>query len=219
MNGDQGEVIMFRIPRHETILFVENIHPQTGSGQLYDLFSNYGLVYDVKLFEVEGKACLYAFAKYYSIKAAHEGQRALNGCWINGTQLKVSFSKPRQNDKIFPLDIHKSIELANYYIGFNSWSTCIASLAQDSLEINEESGNHKCTYHCTIQLSLKDGRSIECAGKATSNQKDKSVAIEFAKKNAITDARKNAFGMVALIVLDSGKVAVHFVNDSMDHWK
>jgi hypothetical protein len=40
-----------------------------------------------------------------------------------------------------------------------------------------------------------------------------SEVIEFAKKNALTDARKAAFQKISLVVLESGKVAVHFLEE------
>ena len=82
-------------------------------------------------------------------------------------------------------------------------------------------------------FSLYDGRSVEAEGEAKGSGNEKRFVIEYAKKNAVTDARfketvnssfddwrKNAFQMIAIIELENGKVAAHLLSDtSLDHWK
>ena len=66
---------------------------------------------------------------------------------------------------------------------------------------------------------MKDGRQLEVAGKATGGARDKATVIEFAKKNAVTDARKNLFQKLAIVILDNEKVAVHFIDAPMTEWE
>jgi hypothetical protein len=42
--------------------------------------------------------------------------------------------------------------------------------------------------------------------------------IEYAKKNAVTAAKKNAFEQIVL-VLFNGKVAVHFLKEGLKQWE
>ncbi len=44
------------------------------------------------------------------------------------------------------------------------------------------------------------------------------TVIEFAKKKAVTEAYKNAFSSMAIILLRSGKVAIHFLDTSVEKW-
>jgi len=123
--------------------------------------------------------------------------------------------KKRQNRRQTTLDINRSIELANYYIGFNHWSSSIISLSQDSLEYNETAKSFKCSYSCKVMFRLVDGRTVEASGTGNTTANEKRTAIEYSKKNAVTDARKKAFEKVVLINLESGKVAVHFLNEEI----
>jgi hypothetical protein len=66
---------------------------------------------------------------------------------------------------------------------------------------------------------LKDSRYLEVTGKATGGARDRAIVLEFAKKNAITDARKAMFQRLALIVLGEGKVAVHFLDAPLEEWE
>eukprot|EP01114_Cavostelium_apophysatum_P022447 TRINITY_DN8126_c0_g1_i2.p1 TRINITY_DN8126_c0_g1~~TRINITY_DN8126_c0_g1_i2.p1 ORF type:complete len:140 (+),score=7.15 TRINITY_DN8126_c0_g1_i2:291-710(+) len=123
--------------------------------------------------------------------------------------LAVRFARGR-TEKELPLDINRSIELANYYIGFDRWSSSIQRLDKEELTV-DQNGHHTCTYVCDFQFMLTDGRSFVGTGRATGGGKDKANVIEFAKKNAVTDARKKTFQQIALIILEDGKVAVHFL--------
>jgi recombination DNA repair RAD52 pathway protein len=115
------------------------------------------------------------------------------------------------------LDINRSIELANFYIGFNQWSSSIVSLVQESFEFLEESQQFRCSYCCTVRLELRDGRNTESKGRATTAGKDKSVIIEFAKKKAVTEAKRNVFQTIFIVLLKSGKVAVELLETEMEH--
>ncbi len=103
----------------------------------------------------------------------------------------------------------------SYYIGFNKWSTSIVSLVAENLEYDEATNHFRCTYTCRIRFDFEDGRSIEASGKATGGAKEKSTVIEFAKKNAVTDAHKNSFKRLAMIVLF---LAANLMLTTLDTW-
>eukprot|EP01118_Nematostelium_gracile_P020538 TRINITY_DN9988_c0_g1_i1.p2 TRINITY_DN9988_c0_g1~~TRINITY_DN9988_c0_g1_i1.p2 ORF type:complete len:156 (-),score=45.71 TRINITY_DN9988_c0_g1_i1:497-964(-) len=116
-----------------------------------------------------------------------------------------------------PLDINRSVELANHYLGFNRWSSNILSLNQEFLEYGD---SFKCCYNCRVAYQFPDGRIVEAEGRATYSASDKKVAIELAKKHAITDARKNGFQQIVLIELEDGRTAVHILGQCLDdHWQ
>jgi RNA recognition motif-containing protein len=162
----------------------------------------------------------FAFVKYYSKKSAVEAQQKMDKFPFHGKPCKLRFSsssKARTRD--MALDINRSIELLNYYVGFNEWSSSILALNQELLEFDESTMHFRCTYACNTSISLRDGRSIEGIGQATSGGNDRSTVIEFAKKNAVTDSRKNAFSLIALVLLGEGKTAVHFLSDGLQQWE
>ena len=47
--------------------------------------------------------------------------------------------------------------------------------------------------------------------------RDRATVIQFAKKNSVTDARKNLFQRLAIVMLP-GKVAVHFLDALLEEW-
>eukprot|EP01116_Phalansterium_solitarium_P020732 TRINITY_DN6203_c0_g1_i1.p1 TRINITY_DN6203_c0_g1~~TRINITY_DN6203_c0_g1_i1.p1 ORF type:complete len:229 (+),score=36.44 TRINITY_DN6203_c0_g1_i1:97-783(+) len=205
-----GEVIFFRTPPLDcTLLVAGDCVAEESSAQLFDIFSQFGLVFDTKVFGDRGLGN-FAFVKYYSKNAAIRAHREANGLKVGGAPLKVKFAMPRSH-RDAPLDISKSIELANYYIGFNMWcSSVVALLAVPSASGPDGgAGAWRSTYECIVRVTLADGRWVEARGQATSGAKDRVIAIEHAKKNALTDARKRAFQRLALVILASGKVAVH----------
>jgi len=214
----EGEVIFFKTPTESSVLYVDNISTNAVLDEMHELFGSFGLLYEIKIFTIENKKTNSAFVKYYSKRSANQAKEALHDHLFCGLPLRVNMSKPRPNSTQFVLDINKSIELANYYIGFNSWTSSILGLSQESLVFEEASGHYRCTYVCKVRLNVADGRFVEAEGKATGGGSDKSTVIEFAKKNAVTDARKKAFEKIALVILFTGKVAVHFLNETLDSW-
>jgi recombination DNA repair RAD52 pathway protein len=126
--------------------------------------------------------------------------------------MKASISRPKKGERRdLILDINRSIELANYYIGFNQWSSSIVSLTQDAFEYNETTNQYRCVHTCVVRFMLKDGRSTEGKGQGTAVGKEKLNTVEFSKKNAITQARRTMFQSVIIVLLKNGKVAVHVI--------
>ncbi|PRP82265.1 hypothetical protein PROFUN_06277 [Planoprotostelium fungivorum] len=185
-------------------------------------------------------SALFAYVKYYTKQATQKALKDLKGTKLHDKPLLLNLAR-QGKDEMIPLDITRSIDLAkpSYYLGYNGWRTSVHSLSQDALEFHEETGVYKCDYTCTVLLSLPDGRQVEATGKASHSAKNKSTAIQNSKKIAVTEARKAVFKETVLVVLDNGKVressqfsrdhlrivthaakvAVHFLEDSYDHWR
>lgn len=77
------------------------------------------------------------------------------------------------------------------------------------MQFDQSTDLFTCAYECSIRFSFRDDRIVEAKGQATRASKDKSNAVEFAKKNAVSDAKKKAFQLLALVLLPNGKVAVY----------
>jgi DNA repair and recombination protein RAD52 len=84
----------------------------------------------------------------------------------------------------------KVIELANSIFGFNGWSSSIVDITPDFIE--ESQGRFRVGVTAVVKVSLKDGTSHEDVGYGISENKIKGSAIENAKKEAVSDARKRA---------------------------
>lgn len=83
------------------------------------------------------------------------------------------------------------ISLANKIFGFDGWSSEIKNITEEYCEIVDQKIN--VAYTCTCRVTLKNGVYKEDVGFGSSeNQKIKGLAIEKAKKEAVTDALKRA---------------------------
>jgi len=83
------------------------------------------------------------------------------------------------------------IELANQIFGFNGWSSSVVDITPDYIE---ESNKGRFTVGVTavVKVMLKDGTFHEDVGFGMSEHPKKGSAIENAKKEAVSDARKRA---------------------------
>lgn len=95
------------------------------------------------------------------------------------------------NTKLTYVEGWRIIGLANKIFGFDGWSSEIKSLAEDyNLD---ENGKISVGYSCLCRVTLKNGIFKEDIGFGNSeNQKMRGMAIEKAKKEAVTDALKRA---------------------------
>jgi RNA recognition motif-containing protein len=209
------------VPSEESTLFVANIPSEIEEEELEEIFGKYGILHEVHSFEVDNPTiptppskC--AFVRYYSVVSAKKALKATHGQILNKKKLKVIFAKKRKLEdsatRDYDLPFHKCIELVNYYLGFHTWSSSIVSMEKIQYEQRKEDRLFSCTYRCTVRLTLReDNRSVEGIGEGTAIDSDKGEVVDKAKKTALTNARRNAFARTVLIVLDNGKVAVHFL--------
>ena len=86
----------------------------------------------------------------------------------------------------------KVIARANEVFGFNGWASEVVSVNEDFLE-KVGDNSYSCCYTAMVRVTLKDGTYHEDLGTGImENAKGKGMAIEKAKKEAITDAKKRA---------------------------
>lgn len=86
----------------------------------------------------------------------------------------------------------QAIQLANQIFGYSGWSCSIIEMVNDYCE-QDAQGKYSVGITATVRITLKDGNSHEDVGYGSSEgQSKKGPAIEKAKKEAISDARKRA---------------------------
>ncbi|KRH93598.1 DNA repair and recombination protein RAD52/RAD22 [Pseudoloma neurophilia] len=84
-----------------------------------------------------------------------------------------------------------AISIANRIFGYNGWSSTVKSLTVDFLD--EAGGRFSTSVSAMVKVTLSDGTSHEDVGLGSAeNQRTKSMALEKAKKEAVTDALKRA---------------------------
>jgi DNA repair and recombination protein RAD52 len=87
----------------------------------------------------------------------------------------------------------KAIQLANQIFGFNGWSSSVVDVTPDFIE--ENPGKFTVGVTAVVRVMLKDGTYHEDVGYGCAENPRKGTAIENAKKEAVTDARKRALRM------------------------
>nr|XP_006814426.1 PREDICTED: RAD52 motif-containing protein 1-like [Saccoglossus kowalevskii] len=112
------------------------------AAKLNDTFSRFGLLYNVqvhvgKLIAINEEEddnetpikSYYAFVKYYSHNAAVQARRIMNGRTLMDQALFIKKCDPKRSvdPNQYYLGLNRCQELANYYLGFNSWSSSITS--------------------------------------------------------------------------------------------
>ena len=96
------------------------------------------------------------------------------------------------NAKFTYIESWKVIQLANQIFGYNGWSCSILDCTADYCE-QDAQGKYSVGISATVKVTLTNGASHEDIGFGSSeNQGKKGAAIEKAKKEAISDARKRA---------------------------
>lgn len=91
--------------------------------------------------------------------------------------------------KLWYVETHQSINLANYIFDFNGWSSSIKEFSIDFM--TEREGRWSMGISCIVRVQLKDGAYHEDIGYGIcSNMPDRGAAIEKVKKEAASDALK-----------------------------
>ncbi|VDH91338.1 RAD52 motif-containing protein 1 [Mytilus galloprovincialis] len=131
------EIIDFKRPEgNRKNLYVNSIPGSSAEDvqeYLYSVFSLYGLIHGIQIYpystsnQSEKVAGYYGFVTFYSVIAAHSAKESLsNKITISGTECKIAYAKRKKDTQtVTTLHFAKCQELANYYLGFNGWSTTI----------------------------------------------------------------------------------------------
>ncbi|XP_060095103.1 RAD52 motif-containing protein 1 [Heteronotia binoei] len=228
-----AEVLEFLVPTgNGRTLLVLGLETNATEHALYLAFSAFGPLYSVRLHRnaaVAGPG-YYALVKYYSTRDASRAQLACNRQPLfQKSALKVCLCTrqrpfPQQN---LALNSHKCQELANHYLGFNSWSSRIVTLQDISgFEENEEEdsrallASQRCKYLCIQELTIPQhsicARGVGVAETPVDPSQGFLTATRSAQKLAAQKALSDAFQKIVLVVLENGKVAVEFISPQED---
>ena len=105
---------------------------------LHEHFSKWGLIYNLNLSKCDSDPTdYYCYIKYYSSRAACKAKRENKGTVsLEDGQLKfrVSGSSGGRGSCSLPLARSKCEELANYYLGFNGWSSQVLYHRKEDIE-------------------------------------------------------------------------------------
>jgi len=94
------------------------------------------------------------------------------------------------NAKYTYIESWRGISLANSIFGFNGWSCSVVDLSPDFIE--ESNGRFSVGVTAVVRITLRDGTSHEDVGYGNGEHPKRGLAIEKAKKEAVSDARKRA---------------------------
>ncbi|PIK55168.1 hypothetical protein BSL78_07898 [Apostichopus japonicus] len=235
-----AEVIRFMSPQSErTNLYVTGLMElKLSSEQIYiklhTVFSEFGLLYEIQVFpstkhgpqEEEDKdhaeissRSYYAFVKFYSSFAAAKAVATLNKKYlIHGKLLKVSFATRKVKDD-YPLHYSACCSLAQYYLGFNGWSSHVVHIHEDK----DHGDPTLVRFLCATKLNIPK-HHITCEGIGLSENtfpdvndlRSRLEAIKKTRRNSFSRAMENAFQQIALVVLSNGKVAVELCSEKPD---
>jgi RNA recognition motif-containing protein len=224
--------------------------------ELKALFDPYGLVYAVKLIYPtsstvsqaseavdmpEKQEKPFGFVTFYSVGAARLAFKTIRkNSWNDRNAMYVQFSRKRkreegQEDEKIPLPIHSALELANYYLGFDTWSSSIVGgfkrieTTECSNEVQQwaekrfveqsPSGPNKAqsklptiamAYSCKVVYKFQDGHVVEAEGQGMAIGYKADEVIPMAKKIAVTHARKEAFARMVIVILNK-KVGIRIL--------
>lgn len=93
--------------------------------------------------------------------------------------------------KFIYVESWKVIELANSIFGFDGWSSNIVDITPDFIE-SISGGKFRVGVTAVVKVTLPGSTFHEDVGYGMAENKNKGIAIENAKKEAVSDARKRA---------------------------
>uniref|UniRef100_A0A8D0H3Y8 RAD52 motif-containing protein 1 n=1 Tax=Sphenodon punctatus TaxID=8508 RepID=A0A8D0H3Y8_SPHPU len=224
------EVLEFRVPTEpcKTLLVwgLENEEEHS----LYSVFSEFGLLYSVRVHRNASVAepGYYALVKFYSARDASRAQQACSSQQLfQKSPLKVYVCTRQKafQQQVLSLNSYKCQELANYYLGFNGWSSRIFTL--QNLSGFEKEGNEvpgglpksQCLkYLCAQEVMLPHhGICTRGIGVAEVSVENNQVTqTRSVMKLAVQRALSDAFQKILLVILENGKVAVEYSSAQED---
>ncbi|XP_067825163.1 RAD52 motif-containing protein 1 [Heptranchias perlo] len=232
----QAEVVDFKVPTgNSKTLFVCNILPRESEAEIYDcifkVFSEFGLLYFVRVCRnaAVAKPGYYAIVKFYSAVNASRAQNGTNNqCLFQEIPLKVRMCTTQRSVKVFQehqiaLNSIKCQELANYYLGFNGWSSHIIALqnisdggeenTQEMVQPERENIKYLCIMEVKFIKSVMCCRGIGVSEEFDQDATDPlnyALKLGRAQKSATQKALSDAFQKILLVVLGNGKVSVQW---------
>ncbi|XP_059937516.1 RAD52 motif-containing protein 1 isoform X2 [Mesoplodon densirostris] len=229
------ELVPFAVPigGDKTLLVWELSSGPTAEAlqhSLFTVFSQFGLLYSVRVFPnaaVAGPG-FYAIIKFYSARDAHRAQKACDQKQLFQTspvKVRLGTRHKAVQHNTLALNSSRCQELANYYFGFNGWSKRIIKL-QDLSNLEERENEDIVTpiqkqslkFFCALEVVLP---SHECRSPGVGMAEEPLVKMEegslsflmkrkVTQKLAIQKAMTDAFQKLLIVVLESGKIAVAY---------
>lgn len=234
----EPELIRFVIPNETSTLYVSGVSFKLSDAELKSIFSNFGLVNSAILYVKNGTEnenenenelndqLKFGFVRFYSIRSAEAACSYFKkNKWEGEKFMTVRFARKRKKEgdskiTVFSkntLSITQSIELANYYIGYKNWSSSIVNIKlndKNQDQINSDEKNIVSIYECEVKLIFNDNKTVMGKGIGIYESPTKTESIENAKKIAVTNARKDAFQKIGIVLLESGKVYLSILTNN-----
>jgi len=118
--------------------------------------------------------------------------RELDRTTFRNKTIRIKATESKQSEITFDLPLHKAIELANYYLGFNGWRSGVVRITKKELPKENDNTLFFCCHEATARVTLPDGRSTEGDGEGVCDGNSRGEAINLSKKVALSMALKNA---------------------------
>ncbi|KAL2764856.1 RAD52 motif-containing protein 1 isoform 8, partial [Daubentonia madagascariensis] len=202
----------------------------TPQHSLFTVFSQFGLLYSVRVFPnaAVARPGFYAIIKFYSARDAHRAQEACDRKQLfqkSPVKVRLGTRHRAVQHQALALNSFQCQELANYYFGFNGWSKRIIKLQELSdLEERENEDivapyqKQSLKFFCALEVLLP---SYECRSTGVGMAEEPVYKLEegplsflmkrkTAQKLAIQKALSDAFQKLLIVVLESGKIAVEY---------
>ncbi|XP_034360159.1 RAD52 motif-containing protein 1 isoform X2 [Arvicanthis niloticus] len=225
-----AELISFVVPtQSDKVLLVWELSAgppaEALSHSLFTVFSQFGLLYSVRVFPnaaVAGPG-FYAIVKFYSSRDAQRAQKTCDGKPLFQTspvKVRLGTRHKALQHQAFALNSSRCQELANYYFGFNGWSKRIikelSGLEDATLAVSMQKRNPQ--FFCAVEVVLPSygcrspgvGISEEPQHQLEEGQSPFLTKRKRAQKLAFQAALSDAFQKLTILVLESGKIAVEY---------
>lgn len=167
----------------------------------------------------------YAYINYYSSKAAEKALKTFgtNNLVINGQSCRLVRKNRDLTSNGRPLSLHQCEKLANFYLGFNGWTSQILYHqleAEEKTQGQQGQGGGNKTYATAIKLKFPNfNLNVEGVGIAEAeflNLTEKLHQIAMAQKFSRSAAMVNAFSKVILVLVHNSYKndgGLHFVTE------
>ena len=223
------EIIEFKTPGPATLLYLTQIETEEGVEEgevrscLLEHFSQWGLLYKLNMgLSDDPSPQFYCYLRYYSVRAAARAKIDNRGCvTLMEGRVRLKLGRAGRGDREsrhLPLARVKCEELANYYLGYNGWSSAVL------YHRSEDTGDPAIiTYVTVVRLEFpSSGLDCEGAGRceaARSGDKmeDFRVTAELAKRSK-GEAVLAAWDKVVLVVVAGARVSVEINTTKRDHF-
>jgi len=161
----------------------------------------------------------FSYVKFYSLKHAMDCVQRMRNVRLHNRTLIPNFPRKKQNIEnestiraSRDLTIDKSIEMINFFFGYNSWSSQIVEM--EGIEYAQTDDGVFSKFKCTVKFTFKnDDRSVEAEGIGDALEEERCDAVDHSRKRAVTEARKNVFKKLAVILLDDNRSFLYIENN------